>query len=339
MSVTHAHSFLVSPSKSAAEPPDVRGVSVPLRGQLFEMLTTLLDEAHLECDIDVVFRPRDNKVQENDCRDLFLAYLRAPGVNTGEPIAKRLQSVTTKRSGLGLLFLLRGKDHNGQRLVVARFPADSGVLAEDTGGGLQVEFVERVFMKSSKAFKSVMYVTPDIRTGFWEGKAVDKQINNERELSDYWIKDFLLSDLRTTGAAGTKRLAVAIRHAIAQSKDDSVRNELLAASQMIRNQQGRLINPSRLAHTLNLSSEAVEGIRAGMPRAELFTTPFRFDRDEYDRHVTYRSVTLDNGAVLTAENADFGVVFQRDVVDAKDNVVRFSTEGKVVDEKLRKKSP
>ena len=51
-------------------------------------------------------------------------------------VAERLQSVTTGRSGLGLLFLINGREGGTQKTVVSRFPAEQGVLAEEKGNSL-----------------------------------------------------------------------------------------------------------------------------------------------------------------------------------------------------------
>ena len=43
---------------------------------------------------------------------------------------------------------------------------------------------------------------------------MDKQLNSPGgQLSDYWIGDFLLSEFSVTPAAGTRRLALALRDA------------------------------------------------------------------------------------------------------------------------------
>jgi hypothetical protein len=61
---------------------------------------------------------------------------------------------------------------------------------------------------------------------------------------------------------------------------------------------------------------------------------FRFDMDEFKSHIGYRSVELNNGGMLTAETDEFENVFHKE--DAGSGRVRFSTEGKIVNEKLRK---
>ena len=202
------------------------------------MLRTVFDRASHECDIDIVFQPDRDGRQQNDCRDAIIKIVAAPTVVHGRAIAKRLQAVTTNRSGLGLLFLMKGDNDNVDTVVISRFPADQGVVAQENAEQLSVEFLERVFMKSAKAYKSAIYSSDSLQRGFWDGRAVDRQISGPRELSDYWIRDLLQSELRTTGPAGTKRLAVAVREAIRSADTLELRQELISAAGLMRGQAG-----------------------------------------------------------------------------------------------------
>lgn len=333
MPIVTSHSFLVHPGKADEEQIEIGGVAIRAGNRVFTMLSTMYENAHEECDIDIMFRPTDG-AQENACRDLMVAYAQEPNMHNGRALAERLQRVTTHRSGLGLFFLATGDD-NDKLLMVSRFPADQGVVAQELDHRrLEVEFIERVFMKSARAYKSAVYAGPAVPGGFWRGRAVDKQINELREISNYWIGDFLDSELATTGPAGTKRLAVALREAIKGTSDASVRDELMAAARLMRGQNGRTVTAQRVSANLALSPDAVSALRQQMPRPELFEEQFRFDRDEFDRHVMYRSIELNNGAVLTAENARFDDVFRTEQVN--DNESIYSTTGSVVADRLKK---
>jgi len=347
MPITRIHSFLVSPSKSESKQPEIGGTQVArTAGKLYDMISKLYDNALNECNIDITFRHADDGTQVNDCRTLFMNYAGDPTIEHGRAIAARLQAVTTHRSGLGLLFVVAGTEP-GRRFMLSRFPADEGVVAErGAGRQLTVQFLEQVFMKNAHAYKSVVYGGPLNQGSFWSGRAVDKQINSNRELSDYWISDFLNSDLSTTGAAGTKRLAVALRGAMRKATDLDVKSELLSAAQLARAEDGRMTSAAQIAERFGLSGDAVELLRDELPRRELYDEAFRFSREEFDQHVAFRSVELDNGAILTAEDARFDEVFdQREVApDRRSGAVaspagtrmRFSTEGQVVNEQLRK---
>jgi hypothetical protein len=336
MSIERVHSFLVHPAKNEEIQPEISGTAIHRQGPLYDMLSKLFERAHEECDIDVVFRPDDKGRQHNECRNLLTEYMNGPSIAGGRALARRLQSITTHRSGLGLLFLMKGRIGERHQLVISRFPADQGVIAEERAQQLSVEFIERVFMKSAKAYKSALYVSDAMPAGFWDGRAVDRQISGPRELSDYWIQDFLASDLRTTGPAGTKRLAVALRSAVRATAELRVRQELISAASLLRSQHGRRRTARQMVEQLGLSQQAVKALEANLPRADLMDEVFQFDRDEFEKHAPYRAVQLDNGGLLVAEDARFSDVFQRQTIDEAQGRVRFVTEGRVVDETLRK---
>lgn len=112
-------------------------------------------------------------------------------MDTGRALAQRLAQHTTKRSGLGLLFLITGEDGNNRKIVISRFPAQSAVMAEAEAATLNLAFLDRVFMKNAYSYKAVVYQHTSFTNGFWAGRAVDKQIESrEREVSRYWINDF-----------------------------------------------------------------------------------------------------------------------------------------------------
>jgi hypothetical protein len=305
------------------------------------MLSRIFEKAPSECEIDIVFVPDDPKDPANDCRDDLLAYLAKPTVVSGRRVSQRLQKVTTHRSGLGLLFLMSGSEIGRTRLVVARFPADQGIIAEEKRSKLSVAFIERVFMKNAHAYKAVMYEDTSFNRGFWDGKAADRQISGPKELSDYWIRDFLKSELKTTAAAGTKRLAVALRHATRETQSVQVRQELVAAATLLRGQDGKTTTGRQLIDHLGLSEPATETLARTLPREDLLDETFQFDAAEFDRHLLYRLVELDNGGMLIAEDKKFDDIFEVEEVSGPQRavndlpVVRYSTEGTVIDERLR----
>lgn len=336
MPLQRIHSFLVHPAKHADEQPAIRGTNIPRRGPFFEMLNGVFARAPEECDIDIVFKNNDGGQQQNDCRDLLIAYVQDPTLANGRAIASRLQSVTTHRSGLGLMFLMHGQEGDTHTLVAARFPADQGVIAHESPREFSLEFVERVFMKNSKSYKSVVYSSDSLERGFWDGRAVDRQASGPRELSDYWIQEFLLSELRTTGPAGTKRLAVALRTAITESQELGVRQDLISAAGLLRNQHGRRRSARQLIEQIGLSPEATAALESAFPRHDLLDETFEFDAQEFLRQAPYRAVELDNGGLMIAEDNRFAEVFRRDDNALPDGRARYVTEGRVVDERLRK---
>ena len=334
MGIKVAYSFLVHPGKNLDDQPPIAGTKVELTGKLFTMLDGIYQKAPDECNIDIAFLPNDDGEQQNDCRDLVLGYLQSRTEQAGRKLAESLQAVTTHRSGMGLLFLMIGEENTQARLVISRFPADSGILAEQIAKTLNVQFLEKIFMKSATSYKSAVYSGTSPDSDFWYGRAIDKQIDTQKvALSDYWIKDFLMSDFRTTAAAGTRRLATALKAVVKNTSNVDVKDQVAAAARLTTAMNGRRTSIAAFARQLNLSLEAQQELQQQLPKAELFTEKFVFDVTEFKRHLAYRSIELNNGAVLTAEAADFDNVFTHERLAA--DQIRYSTQGKIVNQRLK----
>jgi hypothetical protein len=335
--VEHIHTFLVHPGKGLAAAPQIGGTTVALQGKLFRLLENIYLNSDDECDIEISFNHDADGRQQNDCRDLITAYLQNPGLPRARTIAERLFKTTDKRSGLGLFFLIAGREGRNHKLVISRFPTDSAILAEEDERNLTVEFLERVFMKSATSYKAAVYQDSSLQAGFWLGKAVDKQINSRMiEVSNYWIFDFLASDFRLTAAHGTRRLGAALRNAARTSQDIGVKSELTAAVTLARGLGRRRISINEFIDHFGLSEAAAQDIRRQLTSPEIATEQFQFDLEEFKGQVGFRSVELSNGGILTADSGDFNEVFHREIIDDRTQEVKFSTTGRIVNEKLRK---
>lgn len=327
------HSYLTYAGKGMEIQPEIGGTDVRPVGKLYTMLKDTFDKADDECKIEVAFSPSPDQTQQNDCRDLVVRYLRKPSLETGRPLADRLQSVTTNRSGLGLLFLMHSRERSRIKIVISRFPADSGIVARQKSAALSVEFIEEVFMKSATAYKSVTYQGTSFDADFWDGKAVDKQINiGTISISDYWIRAFLLSDLKTTGPAGTRRVALALRAIVNRTDHSKLKEEIAAVSTLSSNLNGRRTSGPDLVKQLHLSDELELELRREIPEA-LFKERFEFDSAEFNKHLAYRMIELDSGGIIMAEVAQFERVFKHRQLPGSRH--EYTTEGKVVEDKYR----
>jgi hypothetical protein len=338
--VESIHSFLIHPGKGAENPHDINGAAVPKAGKLFAMLQPIFDEAEDDCRHKIAFNS-ENGQQKNDCRDALITYIKNPDLNHGREIAKRLQAVTTHRSGLGLLFLVSGKEKGEIKVVVSRFPADSGVLAEEKGKGLTVEFLERIFMKSAKSYKAALYSGKSFSKDFWSGQAADKQVNSgEAVIADYWIREFLLSDFLTPGEAGTRRFAIAVRETMNRSTEPSIKQDIVAMNSLMAKMPSQAgVSAKGLLEQFRVPAETQEQIRERFPRAKSFDETFTFVPNEFAKFVSMRTTELDNGALLIAPTDRFDQVFTREPVAGASGVFRFSTQGKVIDQRFRKVKP
>ena len=334
MSIHHIHAYLVHPDKRSRQPKKVRGTTVSLHGRLFDLLGRIYGRSHTECDIDITFKHASDGSQQNDCRDLVREYVRDSTLENGRKLAERLAQQTDRRSRLGLLFLIVGRDGSESTLLISRFPTDFAIYVDEDPRQFSVEFLERVFMRNKESYKAAVYRDRSLQAGFWRGKATDRQLNSRaKEVSNYWILDFLASQLTVTSAAGSRRLAVAMSRA-AKKANLEVKQEINAAALLARGLAGQTISITELFDRYNLSQEARIGITSELPRPVLSEERFELSAPVFERIHAFRSIELSNGGILTAPTSRFDDVFLRMASDHEE-VTRFVTEGRIVNERLR----
>ena len=141
MPVQQIHTFLVRPGKGGREKLDINGTGVPLSGGMFNLLGGIYDRSNEECDIPISFRPTTDGKQQNDCRDLLIRHLGGRTLDTARLLAERLRDTTDGRSGLGLLFLIAGREGTNQKIVISRFPTDSAIFVDENPAKFTVAFL------------------------------------------------------------------------------------------------------------------------------------------------------------------------------------------------------
>jgi hypothetical protein len=336
MNIQNIYSYLAYPSKHEEVQPEIGGAKIPHKGRLFGMLKEIFDKSEKECDIPICFIPEGSGTQNNEFRNDIIELIRAPGLPAGRKIAERLQNVTTGKSGMGLLFIILAKDGKNNKIMLSRFPADQGIMAEQNAKSLIVEFIEQVFLKNAHTYKSVIYRGSSFDADFWDGSAVDRQTNHGvKGVANYWIRDFLLSDFKTTAKAGTKRLAIALREAIAKADDLSIKHEITSAAVLAKNLAGKNTSVNDFFNQYHLSSNAKDLVAKQLKKSSLAVDKFQFDLIEYSSHISYKALEMDNGAILSAPMNKFDECFQEQT-DKDSDIRTYSTTGKVVNEKLKK---
>ncbi|MCA8909420.1 MAG: hypothetical protein KDA64_16260 [Rhodospirillaceae bacterium] len=336
MTIELVHTFLVHPSKGRNDRPEINGTRLPLSGSIFDLLAAVYDRSEQECDIPIIFRHTTSGSQQNDCRDLIIEHLRDRKLSSAKLLAERLSKSTDGRSGLGLLFVIVGSSGLNKKVVVSRFPTDSAIFVEENTSTFNVRFLEQVFMKNKASYKAVVYQGASMLGDFWTGLAIDRQITGASvQTSDYWISDFLMSDFATTPAAGSSRLGIALRDAVKKAPIE-VKAELVAAGKLASGLAGETISIDSFADRFGLSAAATAALKSGQKNSRTTRATFKLDVSILRNYIAYQSVQLDNGAVLTAETSDFENVFRVEQSETDQEIVEFSTRGKIVDEKFRR---
>ncbi len=320
--------------KGLDDQPEIGGVTVPLTGKLSRMLGDVFERSGRECNIEIAFVPAEDGQQQNECRTEIVGLLESNTIVRARKLAERLQRTTDGRSRLGLLFLVIGEQEEGKKkILLARFPADFGVLAEEDRNSLRVQFLERVFMKHALSYKAAIFSGRSFHSDFWDGYVVDRQLSTS---ASYWIKDFLLSDFKTTPAAGTRRLAQAISEAAKATLDVDVRTEILAAARLARNLDGQPITAEKFSERFNLSASAQDAILRELRHDTIRDASFQFCVQEFEKTLPFRSIELSNSAILTGPTSRFDELFQRQQVSGSQSI-RFTTEGEIINDGFRKR--
>ncbi len=337
MELQHIFSYLVPPGRPEEVPDDVRGTAVPLRGSLYSMLCDVFNKSDRECNIPVRFLPAEDGTQHNQVRALLLDLIGRPTLARARHLALELHSATGSISGLGLLFFLLGRVGADHKALVSRFPANQGVLAETRRDSLEIEFVEKVFMKNAATYKAATYRDRSLQAGFWTGSVVDKQMSfAPHSFADYWVRRFLRSELRVTGKAGSRRLAIALREAAKAVQSLDAKHELASIVALIPRLGGRLISSRGVLEHFNVSNQVADAVESRLHSHAVLGEMFELDADEFRTHAAYRTVELNTGGVLSAPAEQFDDVFTQETVDADSRTVKFVAEGQVVDERIRK---
>jgi hypothetical protein len=94
MAIRAIHAFLIYPGKGDTDPPKISGKKLEQTGKLFEMLRAIYVAEPDKRDFEILFKPATDGKQQNDCRDLMVAYATKSSLANGRAIAERLQAVT-----------------------------------------------------------------------------------------------------------------------------------------------------------------------------------------------------------------------------------------------------
>lgn len=314
------------------EQSSVFGQFIKKDTKLFKMLNDIFDKSESECNIQIRFIAQNNN-QDNEIRDAIIKITNSFTIASCKPLVISLSKLTDNKTKDGLLFFVKASTNKCTRTFIARFPVDTGITISNLNGEKQFEVAEDIFLKNSKRYKAVYYDSTD---DFWIGYAVDKQITDTaskiKELSDYWITDFLKSDLKMTSKRGSKILAKAIRSTIDQTDDENVKKELIGASSIIKNINQRQVSLKSMLGILNLSEITKNEVLQKFGNHEITETPFVFDVTEFDSNFNYLINILDTGAIIIGPANSFDDLWQKEIV--ADGRLKYSTEGLPVKEKI-----
>ena len=334
MMINKIYGFIAPVGKEVAdiENLEIKGSEILPSNKLFAKLELLFNNANKECDILIRFVAKTGK-QDNEVRDHIIKICNKFTFGNCQPLVKSLARFTDNKIKEGLLFFIYAKEQTKTKLLIARFPSEEGITVKDNKGKCVFEVINDVYLKNSRKYKAVYYQST--QDDFWTGYAVDKQINDSgvKEISDYWVKSFLQSELKLNSNRGSELLAKAVRQTITDTTDDEVKGELIGVTSLVKNINTQALTFKSFFDKMNVSPKTKTEVLARIDPPELCEISFQFNSDRFAENCTYLMKFLDTGAIAMAPAADFPTIWNEGV--AENGKVRYSTEGKNIKIKVR----
>jgi len=246
--------------------------------------------------IDIVFKP-EGGVQQNSVRSLIRKIVfEDPDEKQSvtRELAILLAKASDKRSPTGLFIIMTGSIGDLSRILLWKFPADETLQAIVSSIGISIQLLQDAFSRKSTYFKAAMFEGSPAEDSFWKGKIEDKQAKHRiKEVSEFWILNFLNAAPALTDARGTKILSKGFRETIKKIDSVEKKSGLIDAVNVIKSQSGNNISIRECANRYMAEDVRDIFIKCAGGKA-IADAIFKIDRDVLSKELKIKSVTLDN---------------------------------------------
>jgi hypothetical protein len=325
MSFSKTYGILINPKQEGKLPLQ----DLSFKDKLFSLLQRISDSFEISNKIPIMFQSTN---KQNSTRNLMIGFLN-DDAEAIQNIFQTLSQCTPISSGRALCFIFIYKINCKSRLCIIRMPVTTDAAsAKIVSGNLDIDIAEDIYVKSEKSYKAVVYEYIDQNKFTWEGFVIDKQFSSkEDETASYWIKKFLLSDLSLTGTAGTRQIAIALKTALKETKDNLTKIQLASFATFLFNYVGKIVEIKKLYNAFGLSPQIQAQLKYANPA--ILNTSFELKGDVLEKEISFKSVYLDNGAIISAESKSFDKCFEIELLEGQRS--KFTTVGTVNDVKYR----
>jgi hypothetical protein len=301
-------------------------------------LLKIFDKALNECRIKIQFISDD--LQHNEFRENLLKLMRAKDLESKKEIsdqfAEKMAKLTDERMGNGLLMIVQGEKGNTTRLVISRFKSEEMIFTKILKGDLKIDFIKEAFSKKTREYKSVLFEDVISNRSFWTGFAVDKQSSADgvRDLSDYWVEDFLTAKSVINDIQGTVYLARTLKNLIKSIEDVDQQQAIIDSIITIHSRGDGDISINEYANSY-LPLELREIIKKEVNDDHYFNSRFTIDTETFNTQLGYKTVILQNGVRIFIPTFDqTNMVIEEQLDDLR---TKFTVVDRVIERKLNKK--
>ncbi|HEU5290462.1 MAG TPA: hypothetical protein VFU05_07470, partial [Cyclobacteriaceae bacterium] len=259
---------------------------------LLKIFDSALDEARIEINFG------SNGKQSNPIRDSVLSIaqenLVSKKTKAATKLAWALHGVSDERNGTGLFAILEGVKGTTTRLVLIRFKGDEGLYKH--GKKLEVDYISEVFTKKSNHYKLAVYEDIVSVKSFWKGWAIDKQIsaNTYKQISFFWVEEFLQSKTALTPTQGTLQFSKIIRTILKRTDDLNEQEEIISGIVNLKNKADKQISVAQFCKTY-LSDKVANRIKEEMADDAFYDSVFVIEPSLYAKELGKTVLNLQGG--------------------------------------------
>lgn len=297
----------------------------------------IFDESVSSCKIEIIFKSND--FQENEFRTQLLELLeKSTPIEkriVADKFAKRLAKITDNRNKTGLFVIIEGKKANTTRIIFNRFREDEVLFSNVNGRELTVQLLTQAFSKKSQYYKLAVFEDILTERSFWKGFAIDKQktTGSTKEISNYWIKEFLDSEPSVNSIQGTKTLSKIIKSILKSSDSIEEKEMIISGILALKNRENQFISIESFCDTY-LNTELKQKIIHKLNDNYTFKSSFELDTETYSKELGSKITSLESGVIVTAPTFLYDQYVEE--TDLGEGITQLTVKGKVKDKKLSK---
>lgn len=337
--IVFSYAAIVPPKKTY---PELRIISKIFSEseQGYDYFYDLYLKANKHCKNEIIFVSQQNN-QSNEIRSILLNILETNDPETkfrnADLLSNYLAEVTDDRNKEGLFVILEGKFDTRYRIMLIRLKGDEGVIKKMEGDTFSIEKPDYIYTSKSKFFKAALFEDEITRSGFWKGLAVDKQVgpNEPKEISDFWIKHFLKSELSINSKSGTLKLSKVFRNLINKVSTLEEKQSLISVIYLLKNREDPSVTFNSIASDL-LTGDLGRKFLDEIGDELLIHTPFQIDNDIYNKELGSKITEFENGIIVSTPT----FLQTNNIIENKleEDITEVIIRGKVVNKKVNKKA-
>lgn len=311
----------VPPYHEEDQPYEIKTLLLRTNSNATEYLHNIFDAALNDGRIEITFT--SDEKQGNPLRENLINILNksdnAQKKYHADKIAEKLYQVTDERNGKGLLVIIEGEKSKSKRIVIVRFKGDEGLY--NHGKSLKIDYLPEVFTKKSKHYKLAVFEDILSSKSFWKGHAVDKQIssNMHKQISDFWVADFLNCKPAITSLQGTIQFSKIIKAVLTKTSNVEEQEAIISGVTILKSKNVTRVSLNDFCNNY-LPQELCEKIRNETKDDSFFNTVFDLEKDTYRKEFGKTVLSLVNGIIAYIPSFSYAKYVTEEEVKGKKEI-------------------